>query len=91
MTFESKNNPGSNLYRYEDILRAIGKYIDEQELQDVVVLQAENEVQVHGYRNVSPAGALRPRLVQHTFTADDIRKIDEESRKRRGRGSRLFG
>jgi hypothetical protein len=89
--FESKNNPGSNLYRYEDILRAIGKYIDEQELQDVVVLQAENEIKVHGYRNVSAAGGLRPRLIQHTFTADELRQIDEEARKRRGSGSRLFG
>jgi hypothetical protein len=90
LDFEDKNNPGSNLYRYEDILRAIGKYIDEQELQDVVMLQAENEIKVHGYRNVSPAGGLRPRLVQRTFTAEDIRIIDEESRKRRGSGSRLF-
>jgi hypothetical protein len=91
MIFDSKNNLGSNLYRYEDILRAIGKYIDDEGLQDVVVLQAENEIQVHGYRNVSSTGGLRPRLIQHTFTAEEIKQIDEESRKRRGSGSRLFG
>lgn len=85
------NNPESHLYRYEDILRAIGRYIDEEGLQDVVVLQSENEIDVHGYRNVSASGGLRPRLIQHTFTAEEIRKIDEASRKRRGGGSRLFG
>jgi hypothetical protein len=89
----SNNDSGSNpnLYRYEDILRAIGRYIDEEGMQDVAILQADDEVNVHGYRNVSKAGGLRPRLIRHTFTAEEIKKIDEESRKRRGSGSRLFG
>jgi hypothetical protein len=91
MNFDNTNNPGSNLHRYEDILRAIGKYIDEEGLQDVIVLQTEDEIRVHGYRNVSAAGGLRPHLVEHTFTAEEIKQIDEESRRRRGSGSRLWG
>ena len=88
---EDNSHPKRNLYRYEDILRAIGRYIDEEGIQDVVILQADERINVHGYRNVSPGGSLRPRLIEHTLTADEIKKIDEESRKRRGSGSRLFG
>lgn len=80
-----------NLYRYEDILRAIGRHIDDEGLQDIVVLQTDAEMEVHGYRSVSPSGGPRPRLIHHTFTAEEMRKIDEESRKRRGSGSRLWG
>lgn len=87
---ESNNHPGTNLYRYEDILRAVGRFIDERGLQDVVVLQANDEVRVQGYRNVARAGGLSPKLVEHTFTADEIRTIDEISRTRRGSGLRLF-
>lgn len=87
-----KDNSGSHLYRYEDILRAIGRYIDENGLQDVVILQTDEEVKVHGYSNVSSTGAIRPRLIEHTLTAEEIGKIDEESRNRRGeRRFRLFG
>lgn len=81
----------SNLYRYEDILRAIGRHIDDEGLQDVVVLQTDQEMEVHGYRSVSPAGGVRPHLLHHTFTAEELRVIDEESRRRRGSGSRLWG
>ncbi len=91
MVIDNNSDPGKHLYRYEDILRAIGRHIDEHGAQDVIVLQADNEMRVHGYRNVSAGGGLRPRLVQHTFTAEEIRKIDEASRKRRGSGSKLFG
>lgn len=89
----NSNHSGSekDLYRYEDILRAVGRYIDEQGMQDVIVLQADEEIDVHGYRNVSKSGGLRPRLIKHTFTDEEIKKIDEESRKRRGSGSKLFG
>ena len=89
----NSNYSGSskNLHRYEDILRAVGRYVDEQGIQDVVVLQTDEEFEVHGYRNVSKSGGLRPKLIRHTFTAEEIKKIDEESRKRRGSGSKLFG
>jgi predicted HAD superfamily phosphohydrolase len=88
---KKRNGQDRSLYRYEDILRAVGRFIDEQGIQDVVVLQVNAEVRVQGYRSVSRTGGLSPKLVEHTFTADDLRQIDEDSQKRRGRGSRLFG
>ncbi len=88
---DNSNGGDSGIYRYEDILRAIGRYIDEEGMQDVVVLQTDEEMNVHGYRNISPAGGIRPRLVNHTFTAEELKQIDDESRQRRGRGSRFWG
>ncbi|HUZ03150.1 MAG TPA: hypothetical protein VMU89_22620 [Thermomicrobiaceae bacterium] len=75
--------------RYEDILRAIGRYIDANSLQDVIVLQSPDGILLRGYRQ--PEMAQRgPTLVQHLFTVADIATIDEEARKRRGTGSRLM-
>jgi hypothetical protein len=88
---DNNDHSGKQLYRYEDILRAIGRYIDEEGMQDIVVLQADDQMKAHGYRNISVAGGNNPRLVEHTFTAEELKEIDDEARKRRGRGSRLFG
>jgi hypothetical protein len=84
------NHSEARFTRYEDILRAIGRYIDEEGIQDVTVLQTNDEVRVHGFRNVSSTGALRPRLIEHTFTTEEIRKIHEESQKRRRTGRGIF-
>lgn len=84
-------NNHTGLIRYEDILRAIGRYIDMHEIQDVILLQGEDGILLRGYRRSAeaPGGAL----IQHLFTQADLNAIDEEARQRRGRGgtSRLFG
>lgn len=82
---------GNHLYRYEDILRAIGRYIDENEVQDVILLQAKDGILLRGYRNRLGTAQQGGALIQFLFTDEDIQAIDEASRKRRGRGSRLFG
>lgn len=79
-----------NLYRYEDILRAIGRYIDANQIQDVILLQSEDGILLRGYRQSHP-GQPGPSLIQYLFTPADIEAIDEHSRKQRGTGSRLLG
>jgi hypothetical protein len=86
----SVDEQGKQLYRYEDILRAVGRFIDQEGIQDVIILQSSDSVKVHGYRNVSKAGGVNPVLIEHVFTSEDLAKIDEESRERRGTGSQLF-
>jgi hypothetical protein len=87
---EHTRQNGTHLYRYEDILRAVGRFIDEEGMQDVIILQTPESIKVHGYRNVSKAGGINPILMEHVFTSDDLQKIDEEARGRRGSGSKLF-
>lgn len=80
-----------NLYRYEDILRAIGRYIDTNQIQDVILMQSNDGIVLRGYRHGGTGAQTGPTLVQHLFTSDDLKAIDEVSRKRRGRGSPIFG
>ncbi|MBX6341364.1 MAG: hypothetical protein IRY97_02815 [Thermomicrobiaceae bacterium] len=78
-----------HLYRYEDILRAIGRYIDANQLQDVILLQSDEGILLRGFRRPR-GGAHGHTLVQHLFTPEELAAIDEAARKRRGAGSRLF-
>lgn len=77
------------VYRYEDILRAVGRYVDQHDLQDVVVMQIEEGVLVRGVAPVSDRRSAGRQYVQHLFTQDDLEQIDEEARRRRGQGTRL--
>lgn len=91
----SSDQPGRSsedapLYRYEDILRAIGRYIDSNDIQDVILLQSDEGIMLRGYRTSPDRQQRGTRLIQHLFTPADLKRMDEEARQRRGRGSRLF-
>ncbi|MCX2728483.1 hypothetical protein OO015_13415 [Thermomicrobium sp. 4228-Ro] len=78
------------VYRYEDILRAVGRFIDEQELQDVVIMQTEHGVFVRGIQRPRVGQRVTPRFCERLFTKAEIAAILEEGRRRRGTGSKLF-
>lgn len=95
----STNGAPEHLFRYEDILRAIGRYVDEQGVQDVVLLQLDEGILLRGLQPARETGGKRElieqfftakEMVEHVFTADDLKRIDEAARKRRGKGSSLF-
>ncbi|HET7037003.1 MAG TPA: hypothetical protein VFI42_15065 [Thermomicrobiaceae bacterium] len=73
-----------NLYRYEDILRAIGRYIDEHDLQDVVLVQLEQGILLRG-QGVADDPRRGRRLIEYLFDAEELRRIDERARQQRGR------
>ena len=92
------NISGESLFRYEDILRAIGRYVDDHGVQDVVLLQLDSGILLRG---LEPSGAKGGRelvehlftakeMVEHVFTAEDLKRIDEAARRDRGKGSPLF-
>lgn len=85
-----KDEGNGSLVRYEDILRAIGRYIDANHIQDVILLQSEDGILLRGYRRSGDAGGGGASLIQHLFTDQDLRAIDEQSRHRRGSGSRML-
>jgi hypothetical protein len=78
------------VFRYEDILRAVGRFIDEHDLQDVVVLQLDEGVLVRGLTTTFERNRAGKEFIQHLFTQDELIQIDEKARNRRGQGSRLF-
>jgi len=78
------------VYRYEDILRAVGRFIDEQELQDVVIMQTEQGVLVRGMQRPRVGQRLTPTFCERLFTKEEIALILAEGRRRRGTGSKLF-
>lgn len=86
----SSDGAGKLLYRYEDLLRAIGRYIDEHQVQDVVLLQSEQGILLRGFRIGTDRTNRGRQLVQHMFSNDDLTAIDEEARRRRGKGTGLF-
>ncbi len=78
------------VFRYEDILRAVGRFIDEEQLQDVLIVQTEHGVLVRGMQRPRPGARLVPTFCERLFTKAEIAAILEEGRRRRGTGSKLF-
>ncbi len=89
---EQVRGPSGELlvYRYEDILRAVGRFIDEQELQDVVIFQTEQGVLVRGFQRPRAGQRVAPTFCERLFSKEEIAAILEEGRRRRGTGSKLF-
>ncbi len=92
------NGSSEYLFRYEDILRAIGRYIDGHHLQDVVLLQLDSGVLLRGLRPASNTASKElvehlftaKEMMEHVFTPEDLKRIDEAARRERGKGSPLF-
>ncbi len=85
------NSTGETLvYRYEDILRAVGRFIDEEQLVDVMIVQTETGVLVRGMRRPHPGARLASTFCERLFSKAEIAAILEEGRRRRGTGSKLF-
>ncbi|HEX3724565.1 MAG TPA: hypothetical protein VHV31_17375 [Nitrolancea sp.] len=95
---ETTHEPTWYLFRYEDILRAIGRYVDNKGIQDVVLLQLDDGILLRGLQPSGDRGGRElveqlftsKELVEHVFTADDLKRIDEAAKKERGKGSPLF-
>lgn len=92
------NGSQEHLFRYEDILRAIGRYVDDHGVQDVVLLQLESGILLRGVQPSTKRGEQElvehlftaKGMVEHVFTPEDLKRIDDASRKERGTGSPLF-
>jgi hypothetical protein len=70
--------------RYEDLLRAIGGYVDQHGLTDVLVTQIPDGVLLKATAiDQSPRGAVE-RITSVLFTNEDILAILDESMRKRG-------
>ncbi len=75
--------------RYEDLLRAIGGYIDKHGLTDVLITQIPDGVLLKGTAiEQQPRGASE-KITAVLFTNDDVIGLLDESTRRRGNTDKL--
>jgi hypothetical protein len=76
--------------RYEDLLRAIGHYVDQHGWTDVLITQVPQGVLLKGtVLDQRPTGPLE-RIAAVMFSNDDIVRMLEENAKRRGNTGKLI-
>lgn len=71
---------------YQDLLRALGHFADEQGLRSLRILEVDEGLLLQGLRS-RPANVheAEPRLVSHLFTEDDLAALLQVAYRRRRR------
>lgn len=75
--------------RYEDLLRAVGGYIDEHGFTDVLITQIPEGVLLKGTVIDRKNRAVNQRISAVLFTNEDVLRLLDESFKRRGDTDKL--
>lgn len=75
---------GRYRFRYEDVLRALGNYIDEHNFKDVTVLETAEGFLIKGQIIEESASGWSTHPQTYLFTNEDLDAILEEAYKRRG-------
>ncbi|MGI8586856.1 MAG: hypothetical protein ACR2M0_04100 [Chloroflexia bacterium] len=79
------NYTGAGRVDYEDLLRAIGHFIDEHSFKEVYIIEIEEGILVRGLVNVADPQGFRTISEAYLFTNTDIAQILEEAHQRRGK------
>jgi hypothetical protein len=79
------NYSGSGRMDYEDVLRAIGHFIDEHNFKEVCIIELEEGILVRGLVYTANRSGYRTISEAYLFTNEDIDHILEEAYQRRGR------
>jgi hypothetical protein len=74
---------GRYRFRYEDVLRALGNYIDENHFKDVTVLETPEGFLIKGQTLEETASGWATNPQTYLFTNEDLDAILEEAYKRR--------
>lgn len=95
----SQNKSGSHLYvidtgrtealaqvRYEDLMRALGSYIDEHGLAEVLITQIPSGILLKGTMIDRSRAHPVEKITSTLFTNDDVAALLKKSEKRRGTG-----
>lgn len=87
---DTGRNENLTQVRYEDLLRALGHYIDQHGWADVLITQVPQGVLLKGtVIDQRPNGPLE-RIAAVMFSNDDIIRMLEENAKRRGDTGKLL-
>ncbi|HUG14990.1 MAG TPA: hypothetical protein VMM78_08200 [Thermomicrobiales bacterium] len=74
---------GRYRFRYEDVLRALGNYIDENHFKDVTVLETAEGFLIKGQVVEESAAGWATSPQTYLFTNEDLDAILEEAYRRR--------
>ncbi|HYP20334.1 MAG TPA: hypothetical protein VEY08_09685 [Chloroflexia bacterium] len=78
---------GTTRVDYEDILRAVGYFIDQNNLKEVCIIELNEGVLVRGIRyTADPKAGYQTISESFLFTNEDLEKLLEDAYKRRQPG-----
>jgi hypothetical protein len=87
--FDSGRSEALRHVRYEDLLRAIGNYIDQHGFTDVLITQLPDGVLLKGTVIDRSNRMANERISAVLFTNDDVIALLDASARRRGRTDQL--
>lgn len=76
---------GESRFEYEDVLRAIGRFIDENSLREVCIIELREGILLRGlqYAAKRGVGGFQTISESYLFTNEDIERLVEDAYSRR--------
>lgn len=74
---------GTSRFEYEDVLRAIGRFIDENNLREVCIIELKEGILLRGLQFAANRGGFQTISESYLFTNEDIEKLVEDAYNRR--------
>lgn len=74
---------GTNRVDYEDVLRAIGFFVDQNNIKEVCIVELREGILVRGVRYTSDRAGYQTISETFLFTNEDLEKVLEDAYKRR--------
>ena len=75
---------GTHRFEYEDVMRALGYFIDQNNLRDVCIVELREGILLRGVSFTANRSGYQTLSESYLFTNDDLERIIEESYERRG-------
>ncbi len=78
------NYTGTGRIEYEDVLRAIGYFIDQNNIKEVCIIELKEGLLVRGLVYAANRSGYQTMSESFLFTNEDLEKILEDAYQRRG-------
>ncbi|HET9494290.1 MAG TPA: hypothetical protein VFR15_08675 [Chloroflexia bacterium] len=75
---------GTYRFEYEDVMRALGYFIDQNNLREVCIIELREGILLRGTSFTANRSGYQTLSESYIFTNDDLERIIEESYERRG-------
>ena len=77
------DSTGTGRIEYEDVLRALGYFIDQNNLSEICIVELREGILVRGIAKIANRGGLQTMSESFLFTNEDIERIVNEAHARR--------